>query len=128
MHDSPAQITRTALLNDLCRAASDRGVSEDVVRRARIATSRRLPATGAAGVPGRDEARARAYFGAVVRRESVKRGRPACVAARYVVASVIHDLRAAGRDSVAIWEELERGWDGMLPAEVLEEYRLELCG
>ncbi len=53
--------------------------------------------------------------------------RPAA-AARFVVAAVVEDLRASGRDGEAIWDQLQRGWSDSVPEDVLEEYRLRLCG
>ena len=49
-------------------------------------------------------------------------------AARFVVAAVVEDLRASGRDGEAIWDQLQRGWSDSVPDDVLEEYRLRLCG
>jgi len=58
-----------------------------------------------------------------VRRSSAPRA-----AARFVVASVVDDLRSTGRTSADIWDELQRGWAQRIPGDVLEEYRLRLCG
>ena len=69
-----------------------------------------------------------AYFSAVVRRRVVRRSAAPRAAARFVVASVVEDLRSTGRTSADIWDELERGWAQRIPGDVLEEYRLRLCG
>lgn len=72
--------------------------------------------------------RAEAYFRAVLRRQVVCRRTAPRATARLVVASVVADLESAGRDAREIWSELDRGWRDRIPVEVLEEYRLRLCG
>jgi len=75
-----------------------------------------------------EQRRVEAYFSAVVRRRAVRRGQPVRGASRFVVAAVVADLRESGRDGDAIWEQLQRGWSDSVPKDVLEEYRLRLCG
>ena len=113
----------------LVRAAIARDVPPEVARAAARATVQalRLPESTSCVRP-QQVRRAESYFNAVVRRRVVRRGAPAQASARFVLASVVEDLRAAGRDERDIWQELERGWVGQVPDEVLEEYRLRLCG
>ena len=124
--------TRTALtlkatLDHLESQALTRDISSDVAQTARAATDRAMRLlTGA--LSAQQQRRIEAYYWAVVSRRAVRRGQPARGAARVVVATVVSDLRESGRDGEAIWEQLERGWGDSVPRDVLEEYRLELCG
>lgn len=115
------------LLAGLVAEAVSRDVPPDIAYQARTATLRAMQAR-----PQRPVAllsrRAEAYFSAVVRRRVVRSGRSAKASARLVVASVVDDLRRAGRSGVDIWDELQRGWAQAVPHDVLEEYRLTLCG
>jgi hypothetical protein len=116
-------------LDRLVARALVRDVSPEVAQEARRATTRvmqRADATGA--LSAAQERRAGAYFSAVVRRRALRRGEPPRGAARVVVAAVVEDLRASGRDGEAIWDQLRRGWSDAVPGDVLEEYRLRLCG
>lgn len=117
---------RSAFLDDLVAAAIRRDVPVPIAEDAKRATRRRLVGAGALDTSSRR--RIEAYFSAVVRRQVTRRGVAPRAAARLVVATVVDDLRASGRDAQAIWAELERGWRRSVPAEVLEEYRLRLCG
>jgi hypothetical protein len=116
-----------ALLSALVDQAIERGVSAQVAQNAAEAALRglRLP-------PGPPSAQTRrrieAYYTAVVRKRAVRRGQPARGAAYFVIASVVEDLAQSGRSQNEIWDELERGWSRQVPAEVLEEYRVRLCG
>ena len=76
----------------------------------------------------RDRRRAEAYFSEVVRRQTVRGSAGSRAVARLVAAAVVDDLRRTGRDGSAIFDHLIRGWSNRLPADVLEEYRLNLCG
>ena len=120
--------TLGGMLDQLVSWAIDRDASPEVVQEARRATQRLLgrPATSRLSVL--EARRAQAYFSAVVRRRAVRRGEPARGAARFVLAAVVEDLRASGRDGEAIWDQLQRGWSDSVPQDVLEEYRLRLCG
>lgn len=121
------EATLSDLLDLLVADALRADVPEIIAIEARRATRRRM-----AGAPGSltsgTRRRAEAYFSAVVRRRAVRRGAAPKVAARLVVSTIVEDLRACGRDGAAIWTELERGWAGAVPSDVLEEYRLRLCG
>lgn len=115
------------LLAGLVAEAVSRDVPPDIAQQAQIATRRAMEARSQcpAGLLRR---RAEAYFSAVVRRRVVRGGGSAKASARLVVASVVDDLRRTGRSGGDIWDELERGWAQTVPHDVLEEYRLALCG
>ena len=115
------------VLDALVADALMREVSEEVAFAAQTAT-RRLMGSQRGRTTPQTRRRAQAYFSAVVRRRVVRRGHSPVAAARFVVASVVEDLRKTGRSGVDIWDELERGWAQAVPGEVLEEYRLRLCG
>lgn len=116
------------VLGELVAHAMAHDVSPDVARAAESATRRRLGSPSDA-ITSQAARRAEAYFSAVVRRRVVRRGRSSGrAAARFVVASVVEDLRATGRSEADIWDELQRGWARDVPNELLEEYRLRLCG
>jgi hypothetical protein len=120
--------TLAAVLDRLESQATDKDVLAEVAREARTATMRVLGRSDTDTLSPAQMRRAEAYFSAVVRRQAVRRGQPARGAARFVVAAVVEDLRASGRDGEAIWEQLQRGWSDSVPGDVLEEYRLRLCG
>jgi hypothetical protein len=117
-----------AVLDTLVARAVQSGLPLSVAEKARCATRRALqvPPNGRATAFVRR--RAEAYFSAVVQRSVVRGSAGPEAAARLVAAAVVADLREAGRDESAIWRELEDGWSARLPGDVLEEYRLRLCG
>ena len=127
MGQTQAGSSFSQLLAQLAQAAVARDISPQVAEEARQATQRgvRVPA---GPVSPQSVRRAEAYFSAVVRRRSVRRQGSPRAAARFVVATVVEDLRSSGRSGADIWEELERGWSQRVPVDVLEEYRLRLCG
>jgi hypothetical protein len=106
------------------QAVAGQDVPRDVALTAAMATKRKF-----AGLrcDARLRYRVRAYFATVVRNRVVRAGSDGTAAARLVIASVVADLAASGRDSLAVWHEIERGWAGIVPASVLEEYRTRLC-
>jgi hypothetical protein len=120
--------TLAGALDRLVSGAVARDISPEVAQEARRATERRLRRSSTDQLSLSEERRAEAYFSAVVRRRAVRRGQPARGAARFVLAAVVEDLRRSGRDSEAVWDQLQRGWSDSVPHDVLEEYRLRLCG
>jgi hypothetical protein len=116
------------LLAQLVEDSASRDIPRTVAESAAQATSRALRLPDGALSP-QSYRRVRAYFSAVVRRRVVssRRNSPRAVA-RFMVASIVEDLRSTGRDGVDIWDELTRGWAEKVPSDILEEYRLELCG
>ncbi len=111
-------------IDELIYEARLREVAEPVVARAATATRSALATADLES--DCISRRARAYFWAVVRRGLVREaGSPAT--ARMVLESVVADLKASGRDGAEVWRELQTGWRGKVPGEVLEEYRARLC-
>jgi hypothetical protein len=73
------------------------------------------------------ERRVETYFNAVVRRRLLRSRAASKTVSRLIAATVVEDLRSSGRDPEAVWQALEHGWGSTIPAEVLEEYRTQLC-
>lgn len=117
-----------ALLDDLVMRSAQVDVAPHVAEKARHAThaALRLPLGAPATIAVRR--RAEAYFSAVIRRSTMRGASGGRATARLIAAAVVADLREAGRTSDDIWTELQRGWSERLPGDVLEEYRLRLCG
>jgi hypothetical protein len=128
MESASACRTLSGLLDSLVAEAAAEGIAIDVAHHARSATLPRMGVPGSARMTPALAARAGSYFRAVVRRRAVRRGQPARGASRFVIAAIVEDLRASGREGHDIWSELQRGWAESVPEDVLEEYRLRLCG
>lgn len=126
MRIATGQTNLEMLLSGLVAEAVSRDVSADIALEAQAAT-RRAMETRSGRSTALHRRRAEAYFSAVVRRRVVCSGRSAKASARLVLASVVDDLRRAGRSRGDIWDELQRGWAKAVPQDVLEEYRLSLC-
>jgi len=117
-----------SVLDALVARALRNDIPQDIASRARRATERALGlrAHQALGMSARR--RAETYFTSVVQRAVARGGAGSRATARMVAAAIVDDLREGGRDADHIFAELERGWGERLPADVLEEYRLQLCG
>jgi hypothetical protein len=115
------------VLDQLVADAVSRDVPPQIAEQARRATAKAVQAPSGAVSP-QTRRRAEAYFAAVVRRRVVRRSASPRAAARFVVATIVEDLRSTGRSGADIWDELQRGWTERVPNDVLEEYRLKLCG
>ena len=121
--------TLREVIDELAAQAVKRDIPPEVAEEARRATTGlRVPRGPVTPQTRRRIDAELAYFSAVVRRRVVRRSAAPRAAARFVVASVVEDLRSTGRTSADIWDELERGWAQRIPGDVLEEYRLRLCG
>jgi len=116
------------ILSDLVTRAQRDEIPPQVAERARRATARALAVDANARATIALQRRAEAYFSACVRRETARGGAGPRAAARLVAEAVVEDLLQAGRDRAAAWRELERGWSERLPEDLLEEYRVRLCG
>ena len=119
--------TLRGVIDEMVTEALRRDVPREVAEEARRATERGVKAPSGPVTP-QTRRRIDAYFSAVVRRRVVRGSSAPKAAARFVVASVVEDLRSTGRTSADIWDELQRGWAQRVPGDVLEEYRLRLCG
>ena len=115
-------------LDVLVTRALGADIPEHVAARARAATGRALALDESQPVSRAVRRRAEAYFVSVIQRVTARGGAGPRATARLVAAAIVDDLREAGRKGDDIWAELERGWSKRLPADVLEEYRLRLCG
>ncbi len=124
----PFEITFGGALDRLVGKAIRSHIPRSVADDARRATQRALGVATDAVASTKMRSRAEAYFSAVVRRSVVRGEAGPGAAARLVAAAVVADLREGGRDEPAIWRELEHGWGARLPRDLLEEYRLSLCG
>ena len=122
--------TRTLdeLLESLRGGACAHDVPASVRDAAEAATRRAFCALGddAHHLDGALEFRVRRYFAAVVRRRLVRGGEGRRAASRLVLATVVDDLRKSGRSGDAIAEHLTRHWGGSVPADLLDEVKLQL--
>lgn len=105
-----------------------RDVPEALTLEASRITRRSLAELAGRPLTPRDRRRVAAYWNAVVRRRVLRGADGRRAASRAVLATVVADLRAAGRDAASIAEELERAWSETVPSDLLEEYKLRLCG
>jgi hypothetical protein len=117
-----------SVLDALVVRALRRDIPTEVASRARLATERAIALQAHQPVSTSARRRTEAYFSSVVQRAAARGGAGPRATARLVAAAIVDDLREGGRDGDHIWAELERGWGGRLPADVLEEYRMQLCG
>ena len=76
----------------------------------------------------RDRRRLAAYYREVVRRRTMCGAAGPRAIARVIAEAVVEDLRRTGRDGRSIFDHLLRGWSERIPPDVLEEYRVTLCG
>lgn len=120
--------TFSDVLSHLVARAQRDDIPLHVAQRARLATASALRVNPTATATTATQRRAEAYFSACLRRDTVRGAAGPRAAARLVAAAVVEDLLEAGRDGAAAWRELERGWSERLPDDLLEEYRLRLCG
>ena len=117
-----------SILDALATRALRGEIPEPVVARARAATERALALDEGQPASTAVRRRAEAYFASVIQRVTARGGAGPRATARFVAAAIVDDLREAGREGGDIWAELERGWSERLPADLLEEYRVRLCG
>lgn len=128
MSIASAQASLDTIIDGLVARARRDQVPELVVEKARRSTRRAMLSGGRDSRGIGLQRRAEAYFSACIRRAAVRGGAGPQATARLIASSVVADLLDAGRDQIAAWQELERGWGQRLPQDVLEEYRLKLCG
>ena len=128
MGTSGTEQTLSQALDDMVMRARADEIPALVAERARRATVKVLREDPHARAGMALRRRAEAYFTACVRRATVRGRAGARATARLVAAAVVADLLDAGRDRAAVWSELQHGWSERLPDDVLEEYRMQLCG
>lgn len=103
-------------------AIASRAMPAEVAEYAAQATLSALSRNGR-----RTRQRARAYFFAVARKRLVRRYAGSVEALRVVVDTVVDDLSESGRTPREVWDEIARGWQDKMPADLVEEYRRRLC-
>jgi len=91
-------------------------------------TVRRLSLDRRRRADTRDRRRLAAYYREVVRRRTMCGAAGPRAIARVIAEAVVEDLRRTGRDGRSIFDHLLRGWSERIPPDVLEEYRVTLCG
>ena len=124
---SVTSATIEATLSRLCAGAeSERGVPVEVADTAAAATVRAFPQFRSRVLSSGERRRVTAYFNAVVSRRVIRGRASRHAASRAVLTAVVADLRSAGCEARRIAEELERGWRGHVPDDVLEEMTLRL--
>lgn len=123
--------TGAGYLESLSKSAvSVHGVPEPLATRAVEATLRRLDPLMTRVLNAAQRRRVRAYFWGVIRGEAISSRGEALrsMRSRYLIATVVSDLEAAGRNSHEIMHEVEQLWGPGVEDAVLAEYRLKLCG
>lgn len=91
-------------------------------------TARRLSLDRRSRAGARDRRRLTAYYREVVRRRTMCGSAGPRATARMIAEAVVEDLMRTGRDGRSIFDHLRRGWSERIPPDVLEEYRITLCG
>jgi len=128
MADRQVSVTVADVMADLESQAREQDIPADLAREIAAGTVRALGLQQWRQATTRDRRRAEAYFAEVVRRRTVRGSAGSRAVSRMVAAAVVEDLRQTGRDGRAVFDQLTRGWSDRIPADVLEEYRLRLCG
>ncbi len=123
---SLAAATVESVLESLTQQALDRAVPHAVARTAVAATQRAFSNMSHRVISVGERRRVTAYFNAVVRRRVIRGRDGRQAASRAVLAAVVADLRSVGCGPQRIADELERGWRGQVPDDVLDEMRLGL--
>lgn len=112
-------LTEQAIRNDVPRALAEE-IAGITLRNLRLDSWRHVSV--------RDASRIEGYYAEVVRRRTFRGAAGPRAVARVVAEAVVADLRGTGRDGRAIFDHLRRGWSERIPPDVLEEYRISLCG
>ncbi len=112
------------LVSEAVRADVPLSIAEDIAE----TTARQLSLDRRRRADAHDRRRLTAYFREVVRRRTMCGAAGPRAVARVIAEAVVEDLRSTGRDGRAIFDHLRRGWSERIPADVLEEYRITLCG
>lgn len=112
------------LVSEAVHADVPRSVAEDIAE----TTARRLGFDRRHHADAQDRRRLAAYFREIVRRRTMCGAAGPRAVARVIAEAVVADLRSTGRDGRSIFDHLRRGWSERIPPDVLEEYRVSLCG
>lgn len=122
------RLTAEAIVTTLVTQALENDIPRSLAEEIAAATLRGLRIDPWRIASARDAGRIEAYFSEVVRRRTMRGAAGPRAVARVVAAAVVADLRETGRDGAAIFDHLRRGWGERIPEDVMEEYRLALCG
>ncbi len=119
--------TMETILERLClKACTERDVPSQVADTAAVATAKAFPHFRGRVLAAGERRRVSAYFHAVVRRRVIRGSAGRQAASRAVLSAVVADLQSAGCRADRIAEELERGWRGQVPDDILDEMTLRL--
>lgn len=128
METAQMESTVGDVMDELVMRAIASDIPPTLAREVAAITFRALALQPCQRASRKDCRRLEAYFAEVVRRRTVRGSAGSRAVARLVAAAVVEDLRRSGRDGLAVFDQLRRGWSERLPADVLEEYRVRLCG
>jgi len=117
-----------AFLDTLVSEAVHADIPLSIAEEIAETTARRLSLDRRSSADARDRRRLTAYYREVVRSRTMCGAAGPRAVARVIAEAVVADLRSTGRDGRAIFDHLRRGWSERIPADVLEEYRITLCG
>ena len=117
-----------AVLDKLVLEAVKSDVPISLAEEIASTTARRLTLDRRRFADTRDRRRLIAYYREVVRRRTMCGAAGPRAIARVIAEAVVEDLRRTGRDGRSIFDHLRRGWSERIPPDVLEEYRVTLCG
>jgi len=115
-------------LESLVMRAIDNDVPRQLAEEIAAITRQRLALDPWRSASARDVRRIEGYFWEVVRRRTIRGAAGPRAVARVVAEAVVADLRETGRDGASIFDQLCRGWSERIPPDLLEEYRVSLCG
>lgn len=128
MESGHRNLTVGAILSALVNRAIEDDVPRALAENIAGVTLRQLGVDSWRVASAREACRIEAYYSEVVRRRTMRGAAGPRAVSRVVAAAVVADLRQTGRDGGAIFDHLCRGWSERIPADVLEEYRVRLCG
>ena len=117
-------IALTTLKTRLRKEAVAKRIPRELVDEALLATVRGLGLSQQ--VAPTEVRRARPYFWAVVRRHSLRPGGDEYLRGKFLLSSIIADLRQSGFSDHRILVDLERDWATRVPAAVMDEFRHKL--
>lgn len=118
-------ITLTTLRSRLRKEASAKRIPRELVDEALAITVRSLGLSPR--VTASEVRRARSYFWAVLRRTSMRPGGDEYLRGKFLLSSIIVDLRQSGFSDRRILADLERDWASRVPALVMDEFRDRLA-
>ena len=128
MKTGHTSLTVDAIIEALVERAIDNDVPRPLAEEIAGITLKSLALDSWRLASAREVCRIDAYFSEVVRRRTLRGAAGPRAVARVIAEAVVADLRETGRDGTSIFDHLRRGWSERLPPDLLEEYRISLCG